>query len=100
MAKGKQFNAAEKHFEEKCVVWRQKIRDLEHQNSEFARMVVAANRERDKALAEAAKLREQNEALMKLKDMSPEDVKTLLKSKEAANRLDEMFGVLVRVGRY
>ena len=29
MSKGKKFDAAEKHFEKKCVEWRKKIRELE-----------------------------------------------------------------------
>lgn len=32
MSKGKKFDAAEKHFEKKCVEWRKKIRELEETN--------------------------------------------------------------------
>jgi len=57
-------------------------------------------RGQDEAKAEAEKYRQENNALIQLKDMTLEDVMTLIKSKEATNRLDEMFGALARFGRY
>lgn len=39
-------------------------------------------------------LRQHNETLMELKDMSNDDVRTLIKSKESINRLSGMFDVM------
>ena len=94
MAKGKKFNAAEKHFEQKCVEWRKQIRELEHQISELYRKLVDTRDENSKLKMENEELRQQNIALMELKDMSNEDVRTLIKSKESVNKLSGMFDIM------
>ena len=66
--KGKKFNAAEKHFEEKCVIWRQKIRDVEREKRE----VLIENQNLKQRMKDIEKeneyLREINDEIMKLND--------------------------------
>lgn len=97
MAKGKKFDAAEKHFEKKCVEWRKQIRELEQQNKENHKRIFDLRDEIEKLQMENKRLREQNEMLMELKDMSKEDVRTLIKSKESVNRLSGMMCAMYRM---
>ena len=91
MAKGKKFDAAEKHFEKQCVEWRKRIRELEHVNKELHMKLRSLCDEMEKLQKENESLRQQNETLMELKNMSVDDVKTLIESKESIN---EWSGVL------
>ena len=97
MAKGKKFDAAEKHFEKKCVEWRKQIRELEQSNKDYAKKLFGLCHEIEKLQMENEGLRQQNEALMELKDMSKEDVRTLIKSKESVNRLSGMMDAMYRL---
>lgn len=94
MAKGKKFDAAEKHFEKKCVEWRKQIRELEQQNKENHKRILNLCDEIEKVQMENKILREQNETLMELKDMSKEDVRTLIKSKESVNQLSSLMNFM------
>ncbi len=97
MAKGKKFDAAEKHFEKKCVEWRKQIRELEQSNKDYTKRIFDLCDEMEKLQMENEGLRQQNEALMELKDMSKEDVRTLIKSKESVNRLSGMFDAIYKM---
>ena len=94
MAKGKKFDAAEKHFEKKCIEWRKQIRELEQVNKELHKKLCNLCDEMEKLQMENESLRQHNETLMELKDMSNDDVRTLIKSKESINRLSRMFDVM------
>lgn len=94
MAKGKKFDAAEKHFEKKCVEWRKQIRELEQQNKEKHKQIFDLCDEIEKLQMENKRLREQNETLMEVKDMSKEDVKTLIKSKKSINELSSFMNFM------
>lgn len=94
--KGKKFNAAEKHFEEKCVIWRQKIRDVEREKRE----VLIENQNLKQRMKDIEKeneyLREINDEIMKLKDMSTEDVKLLLNTRMSIKRMDDVVNTFSR----
>lgn len=94
MAKGKKFDAAEKHFEKKCIEWRKQIRELEQQNKENNKRIFDLCDEIEKLQMENKRLREQNETLMELKDMSNEDVRTLIKSKKSINELSSLMNFM------
>lgn len=97
MAKGKKFNAAEKHFEEKCVVWREKIRELEQKNNEYHERIIELSYEIERLQLENDELRQCKETIMGLKDITNEDVRTLIKSKEAVNRLSEIVDAMSHI---
>ena len=100
MAKGKKFDAAKKHFEKQCVEWRKRIRELEHVNKELHMKLRSLCDEMEKLQKENESLRQQNETLMELKDMSADDVKTLIKSKESINNLSGMIKAMNKVPKY
>ena len=95
MSKGKKFNAAEKHFEEKCVEWRKKIRELELTNKAMNEEVLNSHKKVEKLMKENETLKEQNKVLAKLKDMSDEEIQLYIKSANGASLLTEIFGFLV-----
>ena len=97
MPKGKKFDAAEKHFEKKCVEWRKQIRELEQPNKELHKKMFDICDENEKLKMENERLKQQNETLIALKDMSNEDVRTLIKSKESLNSLSGMFDAMSRM---
>ena len=97
MPKGKKFNAAEKHFEQKCVEWRKQIREVESKNKELWKRISDVCDENEKLKIENERLKQQNETLMALKDMSKEDVRTLIRSKESVNKLSGMFDAVSRM---
>lgn len=94
MAKGKKFDAAEKHFEKKCVVWRKKIRELEQIKNEYHDRVMELSNKVEKLQIENDELKKSNVILMELKNITTEEVRALIKSKESVNRLAEMLGVM------
>ena len=97
MSKGKKFDAAEKHFEKKCIEWRKQIRELEHQNKELHKKLFDLCDEMEKLQMENENLRQRNETLMNLKDMSNEDVRTLIKSKESVNSMSRLFDTMYKM---
>lgn len=96
MPKGKKFNAAEKHFEEKCVEWRKKIRELEQVNKDLHKKLFDNCDEMEKLQIENEYLKQQNKVLMEIKEMSVEDVKTLIKSKESINNISSLFDIMTQ----
>lgn len=96
MPKGKKFNAAEKHFEEKCVEWRKKIRELEQINKDLHKKLFDNCDEMEKLQMENEYLKQQNKVLMEIKEMSVDDVKTLIKSKESINNISSLFDIMTQ----
>ena len=96
MSKGKKFNAAEKHFEEKCVKWRKKIRELEQVNKILHKKICNSCDEIEKLQMENEYLKQQNKILMEIKEMNVDDVKTLIKSKESINNISDLFNVMTQ----
>lgn len=97
MPKGKKFDAAEKHFEKKCIEWRKQVREIERSNKEYKEKYLLMFEELEKIKMENEKLKQENEEIMKLKDMTKEDVRTLIKAKESVNRLDSMMTAMYKV---
>jgi regulator of replication initiation timing len=96
MPKGKKFDAAEKHFENKCIEWRKKIRELEQANKILHKKICDNCDEIEKLQMENEYLKQQNEVLMEIKEMSVDDVKTLIKSKESVNNISDLFNVMTQ----
>lgn len=96
MSKGKRFDAAEKHFENKCIEWRKKIRELEQVNKILHKKICDNCDEIEKLQMENEYLKQQNEVLMEIKEMNVDDVKTLIKSKESVNNISDLFNVMTQ----
>ena len=96
MPKGKKFNAAEKHFEKKCDEWRKRIRELEHANKVLNQKLCDNINEIEKLQMENEYLRQQNDMLMEVKDMSAADVRTLVESREAVKNASSLFTAMMR----
>lgn len=96
MPKGKKFDAAEKHFENKCIEWRKKIRELEQVNKILHKKICDNCDEIEKLQMENEYLKQQNNALMEIKDVSVADVKTLIRSKELVNNISDLFNVMTQ----
>ena len=94
MSKGKKFNAAEKHFEKKCVEWRKRIKELEETNKLLHKRISDNYDEIEKLQMKNECLEQQNQVLMELKEMSVDDVKTLIASKESVNKLSGFFDAM------
>lgn len=96
MSKGKRFDAAEKHFENKCIEWRKKIRELEQVNKTLHKKICDNCDEIEKLQMENEYLKQQNEVIMEIKEMNVDDVKTLIKSKESVNDISDLFNVMTQ----
>lgn len=98
MPKGKKFNAAAKHFEKKCVKWQKKIRELEETNKLLHKKISDNCDKIEKLQMENEYLKQQNNALMEIKDMSAADIKTLIKAKESISNISGLFNVMTHNG--
>ena len=95
MPKGKQFNAAEKHFEKEKREWIRKIKEIESKN----RKLLKDNYELEELIQTINKenlyLHEVNEELMKLKDVSNDDVKLLISTRKSVSQFETLFGNMI-----
>jgi len=85
--KGKKFNAAEKHFEKKCVELRKRIKELEETNKLLHKRISDNCDEIEKLQMKNECLEQQNQVLMELKDMYDA-------SKESVNKLSGLFDAM------
>lgn len=97
MPKGKKFDAAEKHFEKKCVEWRKRISELEQANKVLNQKLCDNINEIERLQMENEYLKQQNKALMELKDMSVADVKTLVESRESMRNASSLLMAMMRI---
>ena len=88
MAKGKKFDAAEKHFEKQRVEWRQKIRGLELQLQEQLAKTCQLTKTVQELKKENEQLKQINQQLMKLKDLTPEQLQQLKENSKLAGTLN------------
>lgn len=96
MSKGKKFTAAEKHFEKKCIEWRKRIRELEQANKVLHQKNCDNIDEIQKLRMENEYLKQQNDMLMEIKDMSVADVKTLVESRETVKNASSLFNAMIK----
>ena len=94
MSKGKKFNAAEKHFQKRCVEWRKKIKEIEETNKLLHKTICNNIKEIERLQMENEYLKQQNNALMEIKDISIDDIKTLIESKESINNISKLLNVM------
>lgn len=88
MAKGKKFDAAEKHFEKQRVEWRQKIRELETRLQEALIKAHKLEQVVQELKKENEQLRQTNQQLMELKDLTPEQLYQMEESSKLAGVLN------------
>lgn len=96
MPKGKKFNAAEKHFQKRCVEWRKKIKEVEETNKLLHKTICDNIKEIERLEMENEYLKQQNDALMEIKDISVDDIKTLIESKESINNISNLLNIMTK----
>lgn len=87
MAKGKKFDAAEKHFQEKEIKLRQEMREMQRQVSKSNTCLAKALDENEKLKQENAKLKVENDKLLKLCKLSESELQELLSVSRAKQSL-------------
>lgn len=88
MAKGKKFDAAEKHFEKQRIEWRQQIRKLEVQLQEEVTKTYQLAKTVQELKKENEQLKQVNQQLMELKDMTPEQLQQMKEKAKLAGTLN------------
>ncbi len=76
MAKGKKFDAAQKHFEGKRIEYEKRLKHLNAHVSEQDRIISEMKEQIDALSLENQQLKEWNERLLKYTELSKEDIKT------------------------
>lgn len=104
MPKGKQFNAAEKHFIEKEVKYQKQIQKHREFISQLEKNMSDLNAEKQRLLDENTQLKDWIERLLQYTELSLNDIKTVCeqdkKSGEAISslmKLTNMFGQYMRL---
>lgn len=88
MAKGKKFDAAEKHFEKQRVEWRQQVRKLEVQLQEELTKTYQLAKIVQELKKENEQLKQANQQLMELKDLTPEQLEQFKEKAKLADTLN------------
>lgn len=96
MAKGRKFDAAEKHFEKQRIEYRKKIRDLEYENKTLNDELCSIHDEITVLQKENEHLKKQNNVLMELKNINTEDVEVLVQSKKTASNISVMLNLMAK----
>ena len=96
MSKSKKFDAAEKHFEKQRINYRRKIKELEYANKTLDEELCSTRDEIAMLRKKNEHLKQQNDVLMELKDMTTTDVETLIQSKKATHKVASMLDLMTR----
>lgn len=91
MGKSKNFTAAEKHFQKKELEFKRRLKvykGIELENSNLKKEIIELRKEK-------AELQEMLDGMLKLKDMSIEDIKTKIETEKSILR---MQGILTGSG--
>ena len=81
----------------KCMSKGKKIRELEQANKILHKKICDNCDEIEKLQMENEYLKQQNEVLMEIKEMSVDDVKTLIKLSESVNSISYLFNVMTKM---
>ena len=91
MPKGKQFNAAEKHFLKKIEIKNKELKEVRSFNSKL----IDENTELKNKINELQKINENNQIIIdelrKINNMSEDDIKDLLKGRRALESIIELL---------
>ena len=96
MAKGKKFNAAEKHFEKRELEYKRKIKELEREIFLLRRDNLFLSNLMNVVNKDSFDIIERDEEIMKLKDMSKEDVNSLIKVRKLQMTMEPIFTPLYK----
>lgn len=91
MPKGKKFDAARKHFEEKEIAYRQRIRQLEFEMKSIQEKDSKLEAENKVLKKELVKLKLKCDALMKSGKLSEADVQNLIDYSNASSVLSNIM---------
>ena len=96
MAKGKKFNAAEKHFEKRELEYKRKIKELEREIFLLRRDNLFLSNLMNLINKDSLDIIERDEEIMKLKDMSKEDVDSLVRVMKLQLTMEPIFTPLYK----
>lgn len=96
MAKGKKFNAAEKHFEKRELEYKRKIKELEREIFLLRRDNLFLSNLMNLINKDSLDIIERDEEIMKLKDMSKEDVDSLVRVMKLQMTMEPIFTPLYK----
>ena len=96
MAKGKKFNAAEKHFEKRELEYKRKIKELEREIFLLRRDNLFLSNLMNLINKDSLDIMERDEEIMKLKDMSKEDVDSLVRVMKLQMTMEPIFTPLYK----
>lgn len=94
MSKGKKFNAAKKHFQEKEIKLKREMHKYEEVMKEAINKAELLQQENDKLKEENNILRESNKILMELKNLDEEDIKLLLEKSQHIKNLNAIMNIM------
>ena len=96
MAKGNKFNAAEKHFEKRELEYKRKIKELEREIFLLRRDNLFLSNLMNLINKDSLDIIERDEEIMKLKDMSKEDVDSLVRVRKLQMTMEPIFTPLYK----
>lgn len=92
--KGKKFNAAEKHFQEKELKYRKEINHLRSVYSELCNVNLQLAKENDSLKKENLDIKLKYEKLLEYSKLSESDIKIAIEGDKAKGQLTGMFNML------
>ena len=91
MPRGKKFDAAEKHFEKKCVEWRQKLRELEYDNNRLREENYTLRKEWEDMRARLTILEGELIELKNLNRLSEDELRLLIEHTKTSKQMLSIF---------
>jgi chemotaxis regulatin CheY-phosphate phosphatase CheZ len=94
MPKGKKFDAAQKHFQEKEIKLNRKMREYEASAKEALKKANAVQKENDRLRQENEALKLANKELMELHNLSDADIKALVERAHHLRSFAQLMNVM------
>lgn len=94
MPKGKKFDAAQKHFQEKEIKLNRKMREYEASAKEALEKANAVQKENDRLRQENEALKLANKELMELHNLSDADIKVLVERAHHLRSFAQLMNVM------
>lgn len=94
MPKGKKFDAAQKHFQEKEIKLNRKMREYEASTKEALEKANAVQKENDRLRQENEALKLANKELMELHNLSDADIKALVERAHHLRSFAQLMNVM------
>lgn len=96
MAKGKKFDAAEKHFLKKEEAYRKQIKELDERVVKTIQLVGKLIEENNTLKKQVVQLTAERDELLKLNSLSPDELKKHMQHTQSAEAAYELFSARMR----